>query len=369
MTPDLQARAASDWPRVLQVITRNQRRGAESFAFDLSSRLADRDVDSSIVALCPAPHEPRLAVQALGRRAVSLATLHRLRRLCAQSTVVIAHGSRTLPATAIACAGLSLRLVYQNIGDPLYWAGSGSRRLRVRWLLSRMAAVAALTESSAHVLETRFGVDPSRLVVIRNARSGTTFAPASSRERANARERLAVPASRSLIACIGSLTPEKRLDVAIRAIGLLSADVGLVVVGDGPLRAELTDLAHRVAPGRVVFTGVVDDVVPALQASDALLLTSDSEGVPGVLIEAGLSGVPVVVTDVGYVRDVVVSGDTGLVVPVDDPGATAAAVLKVLHDRDRMSRRARETCLGNFELDSVVDAWEQLIQRVAGPPG
>ena len=88
--------------------------------------------------------------------------------------------------------------------------------------------------------------------------------------------------------------------MAIAAIARLP-DHLLVVAGDGPLRHEAERLAAAEAPGRVMFLGEVGDVIPVLHAVDAVVITSEAEGMPGVAIEAALCGLPVVATDVGAV--------------------------------------------------------------------
>ena len=98
------------------------------------------------------------------------------------------------------------------------------------------------------------------------------------------------------IAFIGTLSGEKRIDLAIAAIAKLPDHV-LVVAGDGPLRHEAERQAAAEAPGRVMFLGEVRDVIPILHAVDAVVITSEAEGMPGVAIEAALCGLPVVATD------------------------------------------------------------------------
>ena len=99
------------------------------------------------------------------------------------------------------------------------------------------------------------------------------------------------------------------------------------------------------------------------------------EGMPGVLIEAGLSGVPVVATDVPGVSTIVADGETGTVVPADDPAAMVEAVAVLLDDaalRSAMGHAARHRCIDRFSLDAVADVWLQrlgpLVAEVPAPP-
>ncbi len=354
--------------RVLHVVTSNQRRGAESSAYALSADLADRGQPTRVVALAAAQSQPALPIPVLGRRALGLATLLSLRREARAADVVIAHGSRTLPAVAVAAAGLRKGLIYQNIGDPLYWAASRARHWRVKRFLRRMTAVAALTEQSAQVLQTNFGVPEHRVSLIRNMRDGSRFRPATSPERAAARRTLALAADATVVAVIGALSPEKRVDLAIATVARLEGAV-LLVAGTGAERQELKEQAERLAPGRVLFLGDVADVVPVLHAIDALLLTSDSEGVPGVLIEAGLCAVPTVSRAVGYVSDVVADKQTGILVASAEPDALADSVRQAVSDRARLGEAARKWCLGRFDTAVVLNDWSSLIDSVKTSPG
>ena len=134
---------------VLHIVTRNQRRGAEASAMELADRLSRLGQHSRVVALSPTGAGASLSAEVLGPTTLGPRTLWRLRRQLRHADVAVAHGSRTLPAVGIAGFGLRTPTVYQNIGDPNYWANSPLRRWRVRHLLGRMAGVAALTESLA----------------------------------------------------------------------------------------------------------------------------------------------------------------------------------------------------------------------------
>jgi glycosyltransferase involved in cell wall biosynthesis len=138
--------------------------------------------------------------------------------------VVVAHGSSTLLACGLGLAGLRTPFVYVNIGDPRYWAGTRAKRTRVRFLLHRAAAVAAIAHGSRQVLLDDFGLPPERVRVIPNGRRAAAFPPADAAVQAKARRDLGLDESGHLIAMIGALSPEKRVDVAIDALAELPAD-------------------------------------------------------------------------------------------------------------------------------------------------
>ncbi len=305
-------------PNVLQVVTSAERRGAETFAVDLAVGLERRGCAIRTVALSTGDR-PELAVPALGSRALAPTTLQRLRAEALRASVVVAHGSTTLPACATALLGSGVPFVYRNIGDPTYWGNTTLRRLRVGTAIRRAAAVAALTDGARDALHQLYRIPLDRLVVIPSGVSSTLHRPADAAERAAARARLGLPASVRVATAVAALSPEKGLDVAIDAVSDVD-DLHLVIAGDGRDRADLEARAERRAPGRVHFLGNLPDPADAYAAADVFVLPSRTEGLPAALIEAGLRGLPAVATDVGYVRDVVVDGVTGVVVaPGDEP--------------------------------------------------
>jgi glycosyltransferase involved in cell wall biosynthesis len=129
-----------------------------------------------------------------------------------------------------------------------------------------------------------------------------------------------------------------------------------VVVGDGPLRA---DLERRAAGLPFEFTGGRGDVPDLLAGFDVFAFPSLYEGLCLAVIEAQAAGVPVVATPVGGIRETVVDGETGLLVPPQDARALAAAVCRLLEDRELVARLAAEAKRRARERFSV----ERMVER------
>ncbi len=346
--------------RILHVLSTSQRRGAEAFAYQLHEALVDRGHASRAIALIPTPSGRALPVDALAARRWDARGIRALRRHALAVDVVIAHGGTTLPACAAALLTLRVPLVYVNIGDPRHWAAGWTRRARVTLMLRRASAVATVSPSGRDALVGHYRFPRSRITVIPNGRKADDYAPVDAAGRRRARERLGLMTDGPVVSTIAALNPEKRVDVAIETIAR-RPDAMLLVAGDGPEASKLRTLAAARAPNRVRFLGSVENAAPVLAASDACLLTSDSEGVPGALIEAGLMAVPAVATDIGFVRDVVQDGITGRLVPPQDPDATAKALDDVLDLRDKFGSSARAHCLAHFEMTEVTRQWETLL--------
>lgn len=132
--------------------------------------------------------------------------------------------------------------------------------------------------------------------------------------------------------CVGRLSPEKNHDRLLHAFALVHAerpDSRLVVVGDGPLRPALEATSARLRlTGAVTFTGQVQNPWALMAAADCLVLSSDYEGQPMVVLEARVLGLPVVSTRFGSAA-AAVPPTAGLLVE-RTPGALAEGMLAVL---------------------------------------
>lgn len=348
--------------RVLHVVSSTDRRGAETSAVALCSALAGLGLAGSTLALAPGPSDG-LDLPVLGRSRFGAGTLRSLRQASRDHDVVVAHGSSTLPAVAAATIGLATPFVYRSIGDPRAWATTAARRARVRAAASRASRVVALWRGAAVTWHQLLGIPAGRIEVIPNGVPAGLFPLPTPDERTQARVALGLPADGPVALCLGALSREKRVDLAIRAVASLRG-VSLAVVGEGSERSSLERLAVDQAEGRVWFLGSTDEPWRALAAADVLLLPSDTEGQPAVAIEAGLTGLPVAATRVGALGEIVIGGRTGELVEPGDPDGLAAAAVRCLDRRREFGAAARQHCLRTFAIERITGKWCALLQSV-----
>jgi glycosyltransferase involved in cell wall biosynthesis len=165
----------------------------------------------------------------------------------------------------------------------------------------------------------------------------------------------ALPAGeRPLVGNVARLAPQKDHRTLIAAARLVP-EADFVVAGDGPLRADLEQLA---AGTRLRFLGARDDVPELLASFGVFAFPSLFEGLCLAVIEAQAAGVPVVATPVGGIRETVVDGETGLLVPTGDPPALAAAIRRLLEDRvaaEAMAAEAKRRVRERFSIERMVD--------------
>lgn len=350
----------SDRVKVLQVLTSTQRRGAEQFAMALEGELEDRGCEVRTVALRAA--EGGFEIDSLGD-GISRSSLRRLRREMAAVDVTIAHGSMSLPACGIAGLATRTPFVYRNIGDPYYWGSTLRRRLQSRVLLSRAAAVVALAPTTRERLHEVYSVPLEKIETIPRGVPDDVFVPPTPEQRDAARRQFGVRVDARVALYLGSLTNEKNPQRTVAMMQHLP-EWTLLVVGEGPERGAAEALAERMAPGRVIFAGSTDQPEVAHAAADVLVVSSDTEGLPGVVIEAALMGIPSISTDVGFVRDLIIDGG-GVVVDEPAPEVMAAAVREVDADA-AMGSVARRHVAPDYALSVVADRWADVVRRVAG---
>jgi glycosyltransferase involved in cell wall biosynthesis len=169
----------------------------------------------------------------------------------------------------------------------------------------------------------------------------------------------------------GRLSPEKGVDVLIRAAGL-AADVKVEILGDGPERARLEQLADKVAPGRVRFHGRVgrEAVHDAMRASLATVVPSVwYENQPITILESFACGVPVLGTQLGGIPELVEDGVTGYVTPARDADALAARMGDLAsnpHRAESIGRAARAFVEQGFAPAKHLQRLAEIYAEAAG---
>jgi glycosyltransferase involved in cell wall biosynthesis len=282
-----------------------------------------------------------------------------LRRVISRepADLVVAHGGE--PLKYAVAAGVPVPVVYYKIGLSSAELSRRSRLALYRFLVGRVALGVAVSRPIRDQLQHQLRMPPERLRIIPNSRDPEVYRPASP------------PPTSGRVLFIGELEVGKRPDLFLDVVERLRA-MGMkftaAVIGDGSQRPEIERRARRLD---VELMGTRDDVPDLLREAAVLVLTSagDTEGMPGVLIEAGLSMVPVVTTDAAGASDVVVDTMTGFVVDSDDTGDIADRIATLLRDPDlrhRLGSRAREHCVEHFSVAAGAARWRDLADEARG---
>ena len=186
--------------------------------------------------------------------------------------------------------------------------------------------------------------------------------------RQDSRTALTLPADTLQCAFIGRVTqikrPDRFLDV-VSEIKKRGVNLDFFIAGDG----ELLDMCRKRIKQEdlpVTVLGWQSDIERVLSSADMVVLTSDNEGTPLSLIQAGMAGLPVVTTNVGSVPEVVLDGVTGIVTGLDVQ-QIADGLEKLVNDkvlRTKLGAAAQEFTLSNFGVKRLVHDHEELYKKL-----
>jgi glycosyltransferase involved in cell wall biosynthesis len=253
------------------------------------------------------------------------------------------------------------RVIVDEAGMP---ARPPSRRLVFAALHRRVDAHLAVSDALRDYLAESEFVPRRRIRVIHSCGGREFFEhPKDDYEVARPRFR---------VVSVGRLVDVKNKGVLVEAMGHLvkqGANVELVLLGDGPLRASLEARVAELGIGdRVQIAGFVPDLVSALRAADAYALPSHSEGCSLSLIEAMAMALPVIASRVPGNEEVLRGLDPSWLVPPEDAAGWAAAIARLAAlsagSRAGLGRSARDAASARFSPEAYVTALESMYARV-----
>lgn len=158
----------------------------------------------------------------------------------------------------------------------------------------------------------------------------------------------------------------------IQALVNLGSESRFLIVGDGSESESIKQLFANLVMlhDRVQFLGTRTDVNELMMASDAYVMSSSSEGLPLVLLEACSTCLPIVATDVGGNTEIVSHGNNGYIVPARDPESLAKSMRRLetlsVEDRKVMGLNGRKHVEESFEIGAVADRWLKLFESWLG---
>ena len=297
----------------------------------------------------------------LGGAVANLRRIARLRSAFRSSNapIIVSFLTTTNILVILAAVGLDARVIVCERGNPRRQILGAIWRW-LRWFTYRHTdLVTANSRGAVDVLKTI--VPPDRIVFVPNP-----LPPSQS----IAVVQLAAPT----VMTVGRLHPMKASDVLLHAFALFRerhTDWRLAFVGDGPIEAELRDLAADLGIANAVdWIGEVDDPYPWLRAASIFALPSRHEGMPNALLEAMACGLPCIVSNSSPgPLEVIKDGVSGIVVPVEDAAALASALDLLAGDRllaANLGEAARNR-LAEFAPNAALQAWDQVLERVRLP--
>lgn len=223
-------------------------------------------------------------------------------------------------------------------------------------------------------IQGMLGVPDSKCIVIPNGVDLTRFTPGKA---SGLRKELGISRDATLVGSIGNIRAPKAYDVLLHAARIVldqRPDVRFVVAGEGSskLRADLETLrGHLQLKDALVFLGLRSDVPEILASLDVFVLSSVTEGFSIACIEAMATAIPVVSTRSGGPEEILEHGVTGLLVPASDPSTLAAAILRIIGDKQlakNLASAARRVAREKYSLPRMLASYEQLIEDVCANP-
>ncbi len=215
-------------------------------------------------------------------------------------------------------------------------------------------------------------VDPTRIRVIYNGLDPARFNGRGSDEKEYAKEKLGIPRDALVVGIISTLGRRvKRVDLFMKAAARVLESHGnthFLVIGDGALFSELSNLADELGVGRRLhMAGKHGDPAEVLPAFDIAVNSSDSEGFSNAVLEYMAAGIPAVATAVGGNAELIEHEIDGLLVPPDDPKAMGEAIVKLLNgeqERRAMGDRARRKVTEEFSLEKMISRTEAFYEEM-----
>lgn len=262
----------------------------------------------------------------------------------------------------------------EEISSRMSYDVDGHRRRRA---LAEADGIVAVSRFTREALETTMGVPAAKIALISNGVDLQRFTPRARRDDLLARYGLA---GRRVLLTVGRLYARKGMDrviASLPAVRQVLPDISYLLVGDGPYRPVLEQLAEDLGVrDAVVFAGSVADseLIDHYALADAFIMANrempdgDTEGFGLVFLEANACGIPVIAGKAGGSVDAVTDEVNGLVVDGEQTAQIAAAIVRLFQD-DLLRQRLIETgkvVAARSGWDSRVDQFLDLCDRLVG---
>lgn len=246
-------------------------------------------------------------------------------------------------------------LARRDLPAPARWLHRQWQRLQAPVFVR----VVAMAEPARAEIIHEMGMDPARVVTIDNA----SMTLAETERLADARDAMTRTRPGRHYVAVGRLAAQKNFGLLLDAFArIATAHDSLTIVGEGADRVALERRAAALGiADRLTMPGHINPINPYLADADALVLSSDYEGLGIVVIEALAAGLPVVATDCGPNMAMLVEG-AGRLVPIRDTAALSAAMIQIVTDTpDVAAMRARAQ---HFTVEATIKKWLDLFDDV-----
>lgn len=312
-----------------------------------------------------------VAKESLGSRALVAATCRIVREI--QPAILVTHGYKENIIGFAAALRYGIPLVSTFHGARETYRGLAGMKMAICWFVHRLisaisskrlifvckALASAVGFARAAKVEIVYNVIPA---AGENSETPSDFK----------NETAFFPFGRPAVVSVGRLSRVKRYDIAIQAIAELRGSnllPHLYIVGEGPIRAQLEGLIKDCQlSDRVHLLGFSDKASRIIQSADALLITSDHEGLPTVMLEAISTFTPIIATNVGGIPEVLAffPDYPAKLIRAGDPKEAAQAIEMLLQqDRTLIDREAiKLTLVKNFSPSAAAKRHLEIYSQI-----
>ena len=281
--------------------------------------------------------------------------------------VIHVHSGAWLKAARAARKAAVPHIVYTAHG--LFETEQWHRPLLERWSARCTDAMVVVSEPLRTALSA-VGVDPDRIIVLPNGMDTDQFRPGPA--SGTVRGRFGLAADAFVIGHVARFTPVKNHALLIDAFARVVKErpsAFLALIGDGPLRSAAEDRALMLGiADRIGFFGMASELPAIYRDFDLFVLSSLSEQTSISLLEAMATGIPVVATAVGGTPDLVDRGAAGRLVPSEDAGALANAIVALFDDetaRRTLSDAGRRRVVDHYGMEAMLDGYETVYRAAS----
>lgn len=239
-----------------------------------------------------------------------------------------------------------------------------------QFLLKYFDNVVAVSPSVNSILLGKH-VSPEKIKIIPNGICLDSYNNCNKRYENDLRREFRIPIDCRIVGAVGRLSPEKGFTNLLRAATDVLKEYPstyFMIVGDGPQKGELYDLASAVGiRENVVFTGIRNDMPEIYSLFDIFVIASFTEGLPMVLLEAMASHVPVIATKVGAIPQVLDHGVSGLLVEPGNIERLQEAMKLLLRNKEQaksFARKAYERVSANFSSKVMANQYLDVYRRL-----
>lgn len=370
----------SSAPKILHLIDTGGPGGAETVFAELARHGADLKINAAIAVPYDGWLADHLRTQGLqptilpSKGAAKIEFAARLFNLARSSgaTIIVAH---------LLGAGVYGSLIGMFRQMPVLSIFHGDTDLRSpgtlapikRWLLRRTHVTPVAVSEPVAASLVRWGVDGSRIHLIRNGVDTRKYLPVGS---GSLHSELNLPPTCPIVGAVGNIRPAKDYPVLIRAAKIVvsrHASSHFVIAGSGSATdsADLERLATELGiSDRVHLLGFRSSCTDLYRSLSVMASSANTEGLPLSFLEAMSCGIPIAATSNDGSARLIAETSAGLLSPVGDPHALAASILQILESpalADSLARRGMDAARSRYSLEQTLEQYQALYADVSRP--